>query len=54
MVRCSASGQLISDASLAIYAMEGRATLCSKGSDFMRFPGLDWKNRCLGGLRPET
>ena len=42
--RCGASGQLTSDASLAIYAIEHRATLYSNDADFSRFPGLDWRN----------
>ncbi|MGB0743507.1 MAG: TA system VapC family ribonuclease toxin [Opitutales bacterium] len=40
-------GQLTSDASLAVYAIENRATLFSNDSDFARFPGLDWKNPLL-------
>lgn len=45
--RSQSSGQLTSDASLAVYAIENRATLCSNDSDFARFPGLDWKNPLL-------
>lgn len=48
MERSGASGQLTSDASLAIYAIESRATLYSNDSDFARFPGLSWKNPLLG------
>lgn len=40
-------GQLATDASLAVYAIENRARLCSNDSDFARFPGLDWKNPLL-------
>jgi len=42
--RSQSSGQLTSDASLAVYAIENRAVLCSNDSDFARFPGLDWTN----------
>lgn len=38
------SGQLTSDASLVVYAIQNRATLCSNDSDFARFPRLDWEN----------
>lgn len=38
------SGALISDAILAAYAIENRATLHSNDSDFARFPGLSWSN----------
>lgn len=38
------SGALVSDASLAVYAMEHGATLCTNDTDFARFPGLSWKN----------
>lgn len=45
LMQCvGASGALASDASLAVHAMENRATLCSNDADFARFPGLDWKN----------
>ena len=47
MERSATSGQLASDASLAVYAIESRATLCSNDSDFARFPGLTWKNPLL-------
>ncbi len=47
MERSATSGQLASDASLAVYAIEARATLCSNDSDFARFPGLAWKNPLL-------
>lgn len=45
--RSQSSGQLTSDASLAVYAIENRATLCSNDADFGRVPGLDWKNPLL-------
>jgi toxin-antitoxin system PIN domain toxin len=44
MERSQCSGALASDASLAVYALEHRAVLCSNDSDFARFPGLKWKN----------
>jgi toxin-antitoxin system PIN domain toxin len=44
MKATDASGALASDASLAVYAMDNRATLYSNDTDFARFPGLDWKN----------
>ena len=40
----NASGVLTTDASLAVYAIEARATLYSNDGDFARFPGLIWKN----------
>jgi len=48
MERATVSGQLTSDASLAIYAIENRAELYSNDADFARFPGLSWKNPLLG------
>ena len=45
--RSQSLGQLTSDASLAVYAIENRAMLCSNDADFARFPGLDWKNPLL-------
>lgn len=48
-VRMAIHPRLASDASLAVYAMENRATLCSNDADFARFPGLDWKNPLLRG-----
>ena len=45
--RSHSSGALASDASLAVYAIEHRATLCSNDSDFARFPGLSWTNPLL-------
>ncbi len=47
MERAGASGALASDASLAIHAIEHRATLCTNDADFARFPGLDWRNPLL-------
>lgn len=44
MKAAGVSGQLTSDASLAVYAIESRATLCSNDADFARFPGLKWMN----------
>ncbi len=44
MERAGTSGILTSDASLAVYAIEHRATLCSNDADFARFPGLAWQN----------
>lgn len=41
------SGALISDAVLAAYAIQYRATLHSNDGDFSRFPGLSWKNPLL-------
>jgi len=43
----NASGTLTSDASLAVYAIRHRATLCSNDGDFARFPGLKWINPLL-------
>jgi toxin-antitoxin system PIN domain toxin len=48
MERAGVSGQLTSDASLAVYAIESRAMLCSNDADFARFPGLRWTNPLLG------
>lgn len=49
MERAGVSGALTLDASLAVHAIENRATLCSNDADFSRFPGLDWKNPLLPG-----
>ncbi len=38
------AGNLTSDAHLAALAIEQRAELCSLDSDFLRFPGLKWRN----------
>ena len=47
MERAGVGGQLTSDASLAVYAMDNRATLCSNDADFARFPGLSFVNPLL-------
>lgn len=47
MERCQCSGALASDASLAVYAIQNRAMLCSNDADFARFPGLEWTNPLL-------
>ena len=47
MERAGVGGQLTSDASLAVYAMDNRATLCSSDADFARFPGLSFVNPLL-------
>lgn len=44
MERAGVSGQVTSDASLAVYAISNRATLCSNDGDYARFPNLDWTN----------
>jgi len=49
MAQAHASGAILSDAILAAYAMEHRATLYSNDADFTRFPGLRWENP----LRPQ-
>ena len=41
------AGTLVSDAVLAAYAIEHRATLYSSDTDFARFADLDWKNPLL-------
>lgn len=43
----NSSGTLMSDASLAVYAIRHRATLFSNDGDFSRFPGLKWANPLL-------
>ena len=48
MERAGVGGQLTSDASLAVYAIDNRATLCSNDADFARFPGLNFVNPLLG------
>jgi len=48
MERSQCSGALASDATLAVYAIENRAVLCSNDADFARFPELDWRNPLLG------
>jgi predicted nucleic acid-binding protein len=47
MERAGVSGQLTSDASRAVFAVESRAMLCSNDTDFARFPGLRWTNPLL-------
>ncbi len=47
LARTMGAGALVSDASLAVYAIHNRATLCSNDSDFARFPGLEWTNPLL-------
>ncbi len=44
MAGAMGSGALISDAALAAYAIQNRATLCSNDADFSRFKGLSWEN----------
>jgi toxin-antitoxin system PIN domain toxin len=45
LMRSSQSvGPLASDASLAVYAIQQRAVLCTNDSDFGRFEGLEWTN----------
>jgi predicted nucleic acid-binding protein len=39
-----AAGPVLSDAILAAYAIEHRATLFTNDGDFARFPGLKWEN----------
>lgn len=41
------SGAVVSDAVLAVYAIENRATLCTNDTDFSRFPELNWCNPLL-------
>jgi toxin-antitoxin system PIN domain toxin len=38
------AGNLTSDAHLAALALEQRAEICSLDQDFLRFPGLKWRN----------
>lgn len=47
MAAAMAAGPVLSDAILAAYAMEHRATLCTNDGDFARFPGLKWENPLL-------
>lgn len=44
MTSAMASGAILSDAILAAYAIENRATLYTNDGDFSRFPELKWKN----------
>lgn len=39
-----ATGNLVSDAHLAAFALEHNSVLYSTDSDFARFPGLKWEN----------
>jgi len=47
MTAAMAVGSVLSDAILASYAIENRATLFTNDGDFARFPGLNWKNPLL-------
>lgn len=47
MKAAMAAGPLLSDAILAAYAIEHRATLFTNDGDFARFPGLKWENPLL-------
>jgi predicted nucleic acid-binding protein len=44
MDEAQASGDLVSDAHLAVLAMEHGLTLCTNDRDFARFPNLKWMN----------
>jgi toxin-antitoxin system PIN domain toxin len=44
MAAAMGSGALVSDAVLAAYAIQNRATLYSNDADFSRFAGLSWTN----------
>jgi len=48
MTSAMAAGSVLSDAILAAYAIENRATLFTNDGDFARFPGLVWTNPLLG------
>lgn len=39
-----ASGAIVSDAVLAVYAISHRAVLHTNDADFSRFPALQWRN----------
>jgi toxin-antitoxin system PIN domain toxin len=43
-----AAGNLVTDAQIAAFAIEYEAVLHTADSDFMRFPGLRWKNPLTG------
>ena len=43
MTAAMATGSVLSDAILAAYAIEHRATLFTNDGDFARFPGLMWR-----------
>ncbi|MGA1237805.1 MAG: TA system VapC family ribonuclease toxin [Limisphaerales bacterium] len=47
MTAAMAAGSVLSDAILAAYAIENRATLFTSDVDFARFPGLRWENPLL-------
>jgi uncharacterized protein len=47
MTAAMAAGPVLSDAILAAYAIEHRATLFTNDADFARFPGLQWENPLL-------
>lgn len=47
MAAAMAAGPVLSDAILAAYAIEHRATLFTNDGDFARFPGLHWENPLL-------
>lgn len=44
VIRCGATGPLVSDAALAALAIENGATLASTDNDFSRFENLRWVN----------
>jgi toxin-antitoxin system PIN domain toxin len=44
MNEAQASGDLVSDAHLAVLAIEHGLTLCTNDRDFARFPNLKWMN----------
>ena len=48
------AGNRVSDAHLAALAIEHGATLCSRDSDFSRFPGLRWEDPLSGGRQLGT
>jgi toxin-antitoxin system PIN domain toxin len=47
MTAAMATGPLLTDAILAAFAIEHRATLFTNDGDFERFPGLKWENPLL-------
>lgn len=49
MATAMATGPVLSDAILAAYAIEHRATMLTNDGDFARFPGLEWKNPLIVG-----
>lgn len=44
LTAATASGAIVSDAVLAVYAISHRAVLQTNDADFSRFPGLQWRN----------